>query len=129
MADTLHTDRPVEGPIYADEYIEFWGLVYLANPWLRTRGILFETFLLDPAIILYAAGAPASDCRRILLVAQRLVCERLDRDDLIERLPAIARGIAAAERSGARCENGRWVTKLRHHSHARADVHFVGGRP
>ncbi|MEJ1353129.1 MAG: hypothetical protein RPU39_00370 [Candidatus Sedimenticola sp. (ex Thyasira tokunagai)] len=42
---------------YSDEYIEFYGDLYLAN-WalLQSRGIRFDAFLIDPAAILYAAA-------------------------------------------------------------------------
>lgn len=119
-------ERSVTAPVYSDEHIEFWGEVYLANRWIGARGVLFENFLAYPVQILYALGALAEDCRHMLLGAQQRVREQIDFSAQIERVPAIARGIAAAEHAGARCENGRFVEKLRHHSHARADVHFRG---
>lgn len=39
---------------YPDEYIEQWGNIYLANPGLRKRGILFGMFLAAPEVILDA---------------------------------------------------------------------------
>ena len=119
-------ERPIRAPVYSDEHIDFWSEVYLANRWVRARGVLFETFLAHPVQILYALGALAEDCSRMLLGAQRRVREQIDFSAQAERMPAIARGIAAAEHAGARCENGRFVEKLRNHSHARADVHFRG---
>lgn len=42
------------GNKYPDEYIEKWAEVYLANPGLRQRGVLFVTFLALPEEILAA---------------------------------------------------------------------------
>lgn len=51
-------ERAVEGPIYQDEYLEFWGGVYLANPQVRSRGVRFDTFLIAPVEILRACARP-----------------------------------------------------------------------
>lgn len=63
-------ERPVKGPIYADEHIEFWARVYLSNPQLRAGGVLFETFLAAPARILYACD------RRPTRAASRQIMQR-----------------------------------------------------
>lgn len=39
-------------PIVSDAALEHWGRVYLSNPWMRRRGILFESFLRFPHEIL-----------------------------------------------------------------------------
>ena len=39
---------------YPDEHIDYWGEVYVANPRLARRGVLFETFVVAPQDILWA---------------------------------------------------------------------------
>lgn len=39
---------------YPDEYIEHWGSIYLANPGLERRRVLFAMFLVAPEVILAA---------------------------------------------------------------------------
>lgn len=84
---------------WADEWIEFWGAVYVAHPVIAARGVLFETFLFAPREVIASLY-------------------------LIEDVLASTRGMEIAllavehlERTGARCSNGAWVEKLRHHRH------------
>lgn len=83
--------------VWPDEYIEQWGQIYIDNPTLRRRGILFETFLQSPREILFAVS---SACHAIseteylpLLAAQRAVAARSDSgyqqlaDQLVEAIP------------------------------------------
>lgn len=102
----LNLERPVEGPTYADDYIERWAGVYLANPALRLLGVPFSVFLTRPAAWLDWIGKP-------LRGSELEVVTRIAVDKVIEQLC----------REGARCENGRFVEKLRHHAHPRS-----GGR-
>jgi len=77
----MRAERPVKGLIFADEWIEFWGRVYDAVPALRSRGVLFETFLIAPREVLAALGQPVciAHVRGDLVVAagrlERAVCE------------------------------------------------------
>jgi hypothetical protein len=66
---------------YSDEYIEYWGEVFLANPILRRRGVNFITFLVAPEEILAAVLTPqVADLGefRPLLPAQRMAVARND---------------------------------------------------
>lgn len=66
---------------YSDEYLEHWAKVYLANPILRRRGVLFAAFLVSPEEILVAVAMPqVADLEeyRPLLPAQRRVQHRQD---------------------------------------------------
>lgn len=70
---------------YPDEYLEHWAKVYLANPILRRRGVLFAAFLVAPDEILAAVAMPqAADLEGCLplLPAQRRVQHRQDWVDL-----------------------------------------------
>lgn len=119
-----HAERPVAGPIYHDAYIEFWADVYLLNPWIRARGVLFETFLVAPAAILRALALPMHEFVSQLLIEQREVRERLDFRDAIGATPCEARAVEGLEQLGARCENGRFIERLRHHAWPRRRAGF-----
>ena len=69
---------------YQDEYIEFWAEIYLANPILRSRGVLFAAFLVAPEEILAAVAMPLLilDEHLPLMPAQRKVQHRQDWVDL-----------------------------------------------
>lgn len=54
---SLHLE-PDNAPVVSDATLEHWGKVYLDNPWIRARGILFETFLKYPHDILGTLPAP-----------------------------------------------------------------------
>lgn len=93
-------DRPRLAATYADEHIERWAPVYLANPLLRLYGVPFESFLAQPAAWLQWAGDPlrgrepsAKDAERIRRAEARFT-------DL--------RG------------NGQRIEKLRHRAHPRS---------
>lgn len=73
--------------IYPDEYLNYWGEAYLANPEIRERGVLFITFLQHPDAILRAVKTDP------LLPLQRAVQRELDR---------------------CCCRNGTLTEKLRH---------------
>jgi len=99
---------------YSDEHIELWGEVYLANPQLRARGVLFEAFLLAPAKILDACARPFMVVSRSgLLPAQRRARLAADTQSALQELGERALAKLAAE---AHCANGRWVEKMRHHA-------------
>ncbi len=110
-------ERSVTAPrTFADEHIARWADVYLANPQLARRGVLFETFLLAPAEILAATAGPAiSISRRGLLEAQLDARRRIDLDAALHELGERAIRALAAE---SHCANGTWCEKLRHHAWA-----------
>jgi hypothetical protein len=101
---------------FADEHIERWGAVYLANPHIRGRGVLFETFLLAPVEILAACARPAVKVSRCGLLPQQLdVRQRADLESALHELGERAIAALAAE---SHCANGVWTEKLRHHAWA-----------
>lgn len=67
--------EPDNAPVVSDAALEHWGRVYQRNPWIRARGILFETFLRYPRDII-ALGLDSP------LPAQHAVRRRLDADQL-----------------------------------------------
>lgn len=108
-------ERSVAAPrTYSDEYIEFWGGAYLANPFVHEAGVLFETFLEYPIEILLAfaqkCGTPG------LIPAQRLAIARVNRTEVRPYTADELKFIAALERDGASCANGRWIEKMKHHA-------------
>ncbi len=71
--------RPLSAPRYADEYIEHWAKVFLAEQ-LIELGIVFESFLIAPAEILAAVLAERERLRdvfRPLLPRQECVRQQL----------------------------------------------------
>ena len=113
---TPNFERPVTGPTYSAEHIEFWGGIYLANPRVRAHGVLFSTFLMAPMQILRACATPGvriSSCDHA-----RHGYTRRDEAVLLSIAEAAIRHL---EQTGARCENGRWVEKLKHHAHPRSN--------
>lgn len=99
--------------IFTDDHIERWADVYLMNPQVRARGVLFETFLLDPVGTLEGSVQPVmtvSRCGR-LLPEQLGARRRADLDAALQELGARALRAVAAE---AHCANGVWTEKLRH---------------
>lgn len=101
---------PVKLP---DAQLHFWSDVYLANPAVRARGVSLEQFLGNPREILVACGTPVVRiCWQGALVPASRAMERA----LNELAAAV---VVALERTGARCENGRFVEKLRHHSYTK----------
>lgn len=54
IADALQLQDAEAAPVVPDALLHHWGEVYLANPVIRARGILFETFLRHPREILQA---------------------------------------------------------------------------
>lgn len=112
-------EHPVDiDGVYPDEYLDYWGAVFLANPQVRAAGVLFGSFLRYPAEILHAvAFAPLAPERVGLLTAQRRLQRRFDQAGEAEQLPLpIESAIVALEAAGARVSNGALVEKLRHHA-------------
>ncbi len=73
---------------YSDEYLDFWGEIYLANPAVRLSGIAFDDFLRAPQTHLRAATAPLvddDDDERPPLAAQQAVADRLAAEDAYRR--------------------------------------------
>lgn len=111
-----NTERSFAAPCtFSDEHIETWSAVYLANPQLRSRGVLFETFLLAPVEILAACGLQAVTIlyRPGLMPRQRAAQRRIDTQSALQELGERALRKLAAE---AHCANGVWVEKMRHHA-------------
>ena len=97
---------------FTDEHIEFWAAVYLANPFVGAAAVSFETFLLAPMDILLALAQKRGTAgllpeQRVARAnAWRTIC-RLSMDDDFAF-------VAALERRGLHCANGRWIEKLKH---------------
>lgn len=101
---------------FADEHIELWAPVYLANPHIARRGVLFETFLLAPTEILAACARPAMAVSRGGLLQEQLDARRrIDQETALYEMGERALDALAAE---AHCANGAWTEKLRHHAWA-----------
>ncbi|TAK82099.1 MAG: hypothetical protein EPO20_22680 [Betaproteobacteria bacterium] len=97
---------------FADEHVEYYAEIYLANPQLARRGVLFETFLLAPEEILIACARPALIVHRCgLLPAQQDARRRAELDEALQELGERAIAAVAAE---AYCANGTWCEKLKH---------------
>lgn len=109
---TCNHERPIEAQTYADEYLDFWARVYLANPHLRARGVLFSTFLIAPDVLLHACATPRPAC----LASSKSIADGVARRHagLMAEARASAREIARFESAEGHCENGRLVEKLRH---------------
>lgn len=111
---------------WPDAYLERWGEVYLANPQLRVRGVLFETFLLAPEALLLAASLPPGMVPGArLLPRQAAVRRRLDEQANARQLH-LALGLVevALRKPGARVADGRVVEKLAHHARPRSRANF-----
>lgn len=104
-------ERPIEGAIYADEYIDFWGRVYLANPHLRARGVLFATFLIAPEVLLHACSRPPVAFATSKEIAAHVARRHSGIEDFPAAWPQVTARFELAEGHG---ENGRMVEKLRH---------------
>ena len=107
--------------IYPDEYIEFWGEIFTANPFLSRAGLAFKDFLRDPHVLFREAlYAPIAARSPGLLAAQRAVQRRLDAAAASEQLElAMDAVIVELAHAGGHCENGRWIEPLHHHAHPR----------
>jgi hypothetical protein len=111
MRATLNEHRSVHAPFtISDDALEFWGKLYLANPSVRARGVSFEQFVRMPWW--YLVGARAT-----VAISVRGRLRPATRSALLE---LAEHAIAALERDGAACANGRFVEKLRHHRHPRS---------
>lgn len=101
------------GQKYPDEYLHHWGEVYLANPVLRSRGILFATFLAYPEELMQAVvydGLPKGWNSGLRMKA--------DQEAEIDAQIAILERMLARRRM--RVSNGACVEPLHHHTHPRA---------
>lgn len=65
--------------VYPDAYLDHWGEIYLANPFIRQRGVSFESFLLAPDALLQACAAAVIDERSGLTAAQRRIQRAFER--------------------------------------------------
>ena len=76
-----------ESPVYSDEHIEHCARLYLDNPVIREKGVLFTTFLAFPEETMRAVAGglamplPEQQDYYPLLDPQRAVRERLDADE------------------------------------------------
>lgn len=107
--------------VYPDEFIEFWGEIYTANPFLARAGLAFEDFLRDPhGLFREALYAPIAARSPGLLAAQRAVQRRLDAAAACEQLElAMEAVIVELAHAGGHCEGGRWIEPLHHHRYPR----------
>lgn len=115
------SDRAAPAPTYSDEHIERCARLYLDNPVIRLRGILFETFLSVPGEIMRAIAdgmsSPVPDGEEYLplLPPQISVRARLDREardrEIDAQLAALERLIAAKR---MRVSDGCAIESLHH---------------
>ena len=103
---------------YTDEYIDFWGDIYTANPALFQRGILFHAFLEAPVELLTAVyqqtALPLQDDEDFypLLPAQQRVSDRLMAEEIADELEQYIE-----RQEGLVFRNGAYVEPLRHHAY------------
>jgi hypothetical protein len=88
--------------------------VYLANPHLYRRGMLFEAFLLKPEKTLTDYARPLMTISRAGLLQKQLDARR--RADLDAALQEMGERAIRALAADSRCANGVWIEKLRHHT-------------
>jgi len=104
--------------IITDEQLDYWAGVFLANPGIRARGVLFETFLIAPVQIIAAiAAAPVPPARAGLLIGQRRAQAAADFQTSVQQV--VQRLGREAERSSTGVADGRLVERLRHHRYPR----------
>lgn len=119
--------------IYADEYIEHWGNVYLANPVLAKHCILFETFLEAPEQLLAHYTLEREDAMRPadggeflqLLVPQRDVMMRVMLSDRDRRDPESIESYLMADKN-CRISCGTYIEPLHHHTYKTSRQRHVG---
>ncbi len=121
--------RPAERSFVAprildDVQLEYWALVYLANPHIRARGVLFETFLLAPAEILNALARPlVPPLYAQLLSEQRATREEIEFHEAIRR--TARRAMQSAERDSTFVSDGRLVERMKHRTWPRHSARRV----
>lgn len=99
-------------PILPDAVLDELALVFAANPWIRARGILFDTFVRAPREIL----DHGMDLPLVAQVAVRDRIEAADRD--LERLTRGVEVLLAGRRTHV--SGGRIVETVPHkHQHRR----------
>lgn len=121
------SSRGCEVKTYSDEYIEFYGDLYLRNlTRLSTRGILFETFLLDPYEILRAAvfSLPmpliGDEFYPLLPDQQKAARLQMHREWMDAEIRFLTEKLTRVTPTGPkqpRRDSGRLVEPLVHHSH------------
>ncbi len=117
----------ISSMIFPDEYIEKWAGIYLVNPLLRKRGILFESFVKFPEAILKVVfmtpPLPPVDTyghEPLLLaqfkIAQQTASDELDEDDEIgwSNITQTATKIATSGPSVIQVRNGTMIEPLHH---------------
>lgn len=110
---------------YSDEYIDFWGGVFIDNK-LRDIGITFEFFLLDPVACLESRYTGIDLVDHYPLLAQQVVVEhRLQMDALDKETEALLEmGSGDIEQHGDRliqpfyhyAKSKKWKINTRHHA-------------
>ncbi len=91
---------------FPDEYIHYWGGIYIALPAILHRGILFDTFLLHPQEII-----------------NQVCSEACSEDDVLPLLPiqqAVMHELAEAEHDAlipatAQHRDGAFIERMKHH--------------
>ncbi len=107
-----------DGQVYPDTWIHHWGEVYLANPRLKERGILFATFLAYPEAILRAVVyADDPDAEAAVLEHQARVRAALDHELEVDRQIAALEQLLQLKRM--RVADGRAIEPLHHRAHPR----------
>jgi len=113
-----------DGQKYPDDYLHHWGEVYLANPVLRSRGILFATFLAYPEELMTAVvygGLPKAWNQG--LHADDRPGHRLGTEAEIDAQIAILERMLARRRMHV--SNGTCVEPLHHHRFPRRQTRRV----
>ena len=121
LAIQLSGERSITAPaIHADAWIEFWAPVFMEphnRRRLWARGVSFEAFLAAPHYHLEVIDAfTRCEIAPGLLPEQRETQRRADLARYVAHLTELA---LRAVREDARCSNGAWVEKWRHHAYPR----------
>ena len=109
-----------ETPTYSDEHIERCAKLYLDNPVIRQKGVLFVTFLAFPEEVMRAVAGglvmplPEGEEYYPLLDAQRAVRERLDDENARDIRAQIRDLDRMLEQRRLRISNGAVIEPLHH---------------
>lgn len=117
-----------EGPVYTDAHIEHCAQLYLDNPIIRARGVLFMMFVAYPEEIMRAVAGgsaiplPPDQEYYPLLDQQRQVKERLDdeEDQAREVRAQISDLDRLLNRRRMRVANGAVIEPMHHKRHRRS---------
>lgn len=120
-------------PVYTDEHIERCAKLYMQNPELRARGVLFVMFLAQPQAYLRAIDfglvmpLPPGEEFYPLLPDQRAVRDRIDcaLAVAVDVEAHVAKADAYVLRRRMRVSNGAGVEPLHHRTWPRHEVKRV----